>query len=76
MNHNYVKSRFLMYFLMPIAILCILIDITLEDWLPERYLPPKLVRQVWGERTAKELRRQAFQNYYDSCIRSRIPLPA
>ena len=76
MNHNYVKSKKLRYFFIPIAIPFAMIDKMLEDMLPERYLPPHLVDQVWGKYSAQELRRLEFQVYYAASIRSGIPLPA
>ena len=61
---------------MPIAIPFSMIDEVLEDLLPEKYLPPKLLDQVVGKETAQELLSIEFQEYYDDAIRSGNPLPA
>ena len=53
-----------------------MIDSVLEDLLPEKYLPPKLIDQVVGKETAQELLSIEFQAYYDDAIRSGNPLPA
>ena len=61
---------------MPIAIPFAMIDQMLEDLLPEKYLPPKLLDQVWGKNTAQELLSIEFLLYYLNAICSRKPLPA
>ena len=53
-----------------------MIDSVLEDLLPEKYLPPKLIHQVLGKNTAQELLSEQFQFYYLIAIHSRKPLPA
>ena len=76
MNHNYPKSWSWIQFFLPIAILFDMIDQMLEDLLPEKYLPPKLIHQVLGKNTAQELLSEQFQFYYLIAIHSRKPLPA
>ena len=61
---------------MPIAIPFSMIDEVLEDLLPEKYLPPKLLDQVWRKETEQELLSQEFQFYYLNAIHLRKQLPA
>ena len=76
MNHNYPKSWSWIQFVLPIVILFLMIDSVLEDLLPEKYLPPKLLDQVWRKETEQELLSQEFQFYYLNAIHLRKPLPA
>ena len=76
MNHNYPKSWSWIQFFLPIAILFDMIDQMLEDLLPEKYLPPKLLDQILGKETAQELLSVEFKRYYKNAMRSGKPLPA
>ena len=53
-----------------------MIDQMLEDLLPEKYLPPKLLDQILGKETAQELLSVEFKRYYKNAMRSGKPLPA